>query len=84
MGKEVIPEYENLGRIDDLKFLFEHASSTKPWKNGFISNGTSCHQFTVQGGTRGISALIAFILLPNWREQLRVTCDFIATTCTGG
>lgn len=30
--------------------------------------------------SRGIFALIAFFLLPNWQEQLRVTCNFIATT----
>src|SRR6218665_2823244 len=30
--------------------------------------------------SRGIFALIAFFLIPKWRDHLKTTCDFIATT----
>ena len=54
MGTEVVPEYENLGWRDDCKFLLSfvrHTSFTKRRRNGPTSNGTSCHHFTVPGGT---------------------------------
>ena len=84
MGTEVIPEYENLGWRDDFKFLFELCEAYKFYKTEEKWPRIKWHKLpslhSARWNSRGIFALIAFFLLPNWREQLRVTCDFIATT----
>lgn len=84
MGTEVIPRYENLGWRDDFKFLFELCEAYKFYKAEEKWPRIKWHKLpslhSARWNSRGIFALIAFFLLPNWREQLRVTCDFIATT----
>jgi len=36
--------------------------------------------YSARLNSRGSFALIAFFLIPNWRDHLKATCDFIATT----
>ena len=38
---------------------------------------------SVRWNSRGILALIAFFLIPKWRDYLKTTCDFIATSLHG-
>lgn len=82
-GKAVVAEYENLGWRDDFKFLFELCESYKFYKNEKKWPGIKWHKLpslhSARWNSRGIFALIAFFLLPHWRDQLRITCDFIAT-----
>jgi hypothetical protein len=84
MGTEVIPKYENLGWRDDFKFLFELCEAYKFYKTEEKWPSIKWHKLpslhSARWNSRGIFALVAFFLLPNWREQLKVTCDFIATT----
>lgn len=84
IGTEVIPESENLGWRDDFKFLFELCEAYKFYKTGEKWPHIKWHKLpslhSARWNSRGIFALIAFFLLPNYREQLRVACDFIATT----
>ena len=83
-GTAVIPERDNPGWRDDFKFLFELCESykfhqrEKKWPQIKWRKLPSLH--SARWNSRGIFALIAFFLLPKWRDQLKVTCNFIATT----
>jgi len=82
-GIATMPESENPGWRDDFKFLFDLCESYKfyqvegKWPQIKWHTLPSLH--SARWNSRGIFALIAFFLLPKWRDQLKVTCDFIAT-----
>lgn len=83
-GAEKIPKCENLGWRDDFKFLFELCQAYKyyqqerKWPQVKWQKLSSLH--STRWNSRAIFALIAFFLIPRWRAQLKVTCDFIAGT----
>ena len=84
MGREVILEYDNLGRRDHFKFLFELCEAYKLYKTETKWPRISWHRLlslhNARWNSRGIFTLIAFFFLPNWRDHLMETCDLIATT----
>ena len=83
-GTAVIAEYENLGWRDDFKFLFQLCEAYKFYKNEEKWPRIKWHKLpslhSARWNSRDIFAPIAFFILPNCREQLRITCDFVATT----
>lgn len=82
-GTEKIPTRENPGWRDDFKFLFELCEAYNfyrnegKWPQLKWQKLPSLH--SARWNSRAIYALIAFFLLPKWRNQLQTTCDFIAT-----
>jgi len=59
----------------------KHIISTRRRENGLNCNGIGCPPFIVLVGIHGeIFALIAFFLIPKWRDHLKTTYDFIAIT----
>jgi hypothetical protein len=83
-GKEKIPTRENPGWRDDFRFLFELCEAYNFYQKEGKWPQLQWHKLpslhSARWNSRGIFALIAFFLLPKWRDQLKSTCDFIATT----
>ena len=81
-GDEVMPNYVNPGYRDDFKFLYDLCQAYNFYK---VQNKwplvkwyklPSMHN--ARWNSRGIYALIAYFLLPKWRESLASACNFIA------
>jgi len=74
---------ENPGWRDDFRFLFELREAhnfyqkERKWPQLQWHKLPSLH--SARFNSRGIFVLIAFFLIPKWRDHLKTTCDFIAT-----
>jgi len=83
-GTNVIPKQKNLGWRDDFRFLYELCEAYKyyqtegKWPVIKWKKLPSLHN--ARWNSRAIFALIAFFLLPNYRNTLKMPCDFIANS----
>ena len=73
MGREVILEYDNQGRRDRFKFLFDLCEAYKCYKTEGkwpTLHGTGYYHFTVPDRTHEESLHSLHFSLPNWRDHL--------------
>ena len=80
-GTEMMATHENPGWRDDFRFLFElckvYNFFQMKGKWPYIKWRKLPSLHSARWNSRAIFALIAFFLLPKWRDQLKATCDFI-------
>ena len=83
VGEATVPAAENPGWRDDFKFLFElcqaykFCSSSGKFGNIHWRKLPSLH--SARWNSRATFALLAYFLLPYYRNQLRNICNFIST-----
>ena len=84
LGAAVIPVRENPGWRDDFKQLFELCEAFRYHQLEGVWPLVKWHRLpplhSARWNSRAIYALIAYFLLPDWRKQLEVPCNFIANT----